>query len=76
MKKLAYLVITIFCTVICACHKKNYEATYPAPVDFELIDKSGNDLIHSLKDSVKVSYMQDGVLKIPQFKRDKATGSV
>jgi hypothetical protein len=72
MKKLTYFVIITVCTVICACRKtSNTESTYPAPIDFELIDKSGNDLIHSLRDSVKVSYMQDGVLKYHNLSVEK-----
>lgn len=68
MKKNLLILISAFMvlTAVSAC-KKNC-CTIPnnqisAPYNFMLIDKNGNGLVHSLADSVKFSYKDQGVTK-------------
>jgi len=58
-----YVALLLISVIITACGKGNIKATtLPAPMAFELI-YNGESMVTSFKDSVKVSYTQDGVLK-------------
>lgn len=60
MKKIIYLIAILYFT-ISSCKKPGNEYTVPAAIYFDLIGKDGNNLIHSLKDSLSVTYVLNGV---------------
>jgi len=61
MKNLTYIILLIICFAIGSCKKEGGNSTVlPESVNFELVDKTGNSLVKSLKDSVKISYIQNG----------------
>lgn len=62
------LVCTIFCFTIISCKKEGKKyTTLPESVNFAFIDKNGKSLVTSLKDSVKVSYTENGVTKFQKL---------
>ena len=61
MKTLTYLTVVIFFTIT-ACKKPNgREKTIPAPIRFEVIGNNGNNIINSIKDSLAVTYTENGI---------------
>ncbi len=60
MKRINYMVIILIFTII-ACKKPNgNEETVPAPIYFNMISSDGNNLIHSLRDTIVATYVQNG----------------
>jgi len=63
MKTLMYL-LAIFLFVVSSCKKPNINAyTPPSHIYFVIIGKDGKNIIHSVKDSLKVIYILNGVTK-------------
>jgi hypothetical protein len=49
--------------VLTSCSKHNGHDILPLPVSFEIIGKDGKSMVTSVKDSISVSYTENGVLK-------------
>src|ERR1700679_1460351 len=58
-RKLTCIILLLI--IISACKKPGGRGdTIPAPIYFVVVDKDGENLIHSLKDSLVVTYSQNG----------------
>ncbi len=61
MIKKACYAIGFLCIIFISCKKPaGHEETVPAAIHFEVLDKNGNSFIHSIKDTLTVSYMLNG----------------
>ncbi|MBS1526311.1 MAG: hypothetical protein JST19_11720 [Bacteroidetes bacterium] len=61
MKRDIFSLAGFLCLAVISCKKPGvHEETVPAPIHFEVLDKSGNSLVHSIKDALVVSYTMNG----------------
>ena len=61
MKTLTYLAVTLGFTIISCKKPGDNGTTSPAPVYFEIIGQNGNNILHSVKDSLIATYTMNGV---------------
>jgi len=63
MKILNYLMIILSFIAISCKKPVGNEHTVPAPIYFNIIGQNGNNVIHSLKDTLVVTYVMNGLTK-------------
>ena len=68
MKTLIYLAVAL-CFTMTSCKKTNGKGkTLPSSFEFEIIGKDGNNIIHSIKDSLVVTYIMNGVTETSRLR--------